>query len=124
MSTSSRARIGVVAGAVAAAAVVGTGTMFAGGAAESPAPPPAAPAVRTDVVPYSYIVVLRDTVAQESVAATANDLVNHHGGAVNHTYTLALAGFSVLATDQQVQEMAKDPRVEFVEPNKRIGIPE
>jgi subtilisin family serine protease len=63
-------------------------------------------------IPGSYIVVLKDTA---TVASSAANLTARHGGTVKLTYTAALRGFAVSATEEQAARLAADPAVAYVE---------
>src|SRR5688572_16905718 len=103
-----RALFGFATAAVTAAAVaVGTP------AAAAPAEGSIREAGTTDVVADSYIVVLKDSGAE--VAAMARTLTARHGGAVKHTYSKALRGFSVQVDEARAKRLAGDPAVAYVQ---------
>lgn len=95
--------------------LVGAAVTMAGlsGAAAVPEPgsqPAILHANRPGSIAGSYIVVLKDTA---QVAAT--ELTARHGGAVRRTYSAALHGFAVSATERQAAAIAADPAVSYVE---------
>jgi subtilisin family serine protease len=57
-----------------------------------------------------------------SVDATASRLVRTHGGTVRQTYSAALRGFELNATEQAARKLAADPAVAFVEQNHVVTI--
>src|SRR5215211_6261804 len=71
---------------------------------------------RPDVLPGSYIVVLKnDTLAAQSVSASATSLAARYGGTVAATYTTALRGFSAKLSEQAARRMAADRSVAYVQ---------
>ena len=69
----------------------------------------------------SYIVVFRDAaVARTRVSANAKSLVDRHGGSVARTYSAALRGFEVRASEKVAARIAADPSVSFVEQNHTV----
>jgi subtilisin family serine protease len=69
----------------------------------------------------SYIVVFRDAaVARTRVSANARSLVDRHGGSVARTYSAALRGFEVRASEKVAARIAADPSVAFVEQNHTV----
>lgn len=71
-----------------------------------------------DVVPDSYIVVLKDSaVARNQVGATSKELGSRFGGRVGHTYRDALRGFEVRLPAAAARRLAADPAVAYVQPN-------
>jgi hypothetical protein len=124
-------RMAIVVGACALVAVAGSGTVVALGASGDVGSEP--PTVGNGIgggmrdvagekVPDSYIVVLRDDVPKNVVSPTAAELVKQYGGEVKHTYDATIAGFSIHATAQQAEDLSKDSRVAYVEPNQRMRI--
>jgi subtilisin family serine protease len=113
-----------VAGVGRRAALLGLATVAATAAAlTTGGPASAAPraegvireAGTTSVVPNSYVVVLKDTVAQ-GVDASARDLSSRFGGKVGHTYRSALHGFAVTSmSEAQARKLAADPAVAYVQ---------
>ncbi len=72
------------------------------------------------VVPGRYIVVLRDDVADARAAALA--LAATHGLDLRFIYTAALKGFSAGFSEQAAAALARDPRVDFVEPDRTVSL--
>ena len=58
----------------------------------------------------SYIVVLKDSAA----AREANGLAGEYGAEVSRTFTTALDGFSVHATEAEAKQLAADDEVAYV----------
>jgi subtilisin family serine protease len=70
----------------------------------------------------SYIVVLKDSVARASVAAEASSLAGEYGADVSHTFSTALHGFSVHATEAEARELAADGSVAYVEQSQKFTV--
>jgi subtilisin family serine protease len=95
----------------------------------SAGPASAAPAPKTvhdgivgkntgQVVPNSYIVVLKDKSASAAtVQSTASSLLKSSGGTVRRQFSTALRGFSANMTEAQAKKVAADPQVAYVEAN-------
>jgi subtilisin family serine protease len=66
----------------------------------------------------SYIVVLKDS------AAEAKGLAGEYGAQVSRTYSRAMHGFSVHATEEQAKELAADGDVAYVQQNQKFTISE
>jgi subtilisin family serine protease len=66
----------------------------------------------------SYIVVLKDS------AAEAKGLAGEYGAQVSRTYSKAMHGFSVHATEEQAKELAADGDVAYVQQNQKFTISE
>lgn len=91
--------------------------VLASAAKAQAAPPEELPPSGMDRVPGQYIVVLRDSV--EDVDRAAADIARQVGGAVGHTYSVALKGFVVrLPAQVEARRLQQDPRVEFVEQDR------
>lgn len=71
-------------------------------------------------IPDSYIAVLKKDPGP--VSALAGQLAAHFGGAVNHTYTAALHGFSARMSETQARRLAADPSVAYVEQNRTMHV--
>ncbi|WP_240958454.1 S8 family peptidase [Streptomyces barkulensis] len=122
-----RPRIAV--GAVLAALVL-TGTTAAAASAASPGPEPAPLGeVRGADAPGAldgeYIVVLKETGDRARGLRTAGGvrdraerLTGTFGGEAERTYSSALKGFSLKATEKQARRLAADPSVAYVEANR------
>lgn len=63
-------------------------------------------------IPGRYVAVLEEGA---SVASVAGSMKNYKGARVRHTYEKGIKGFSLQMTDAEAQELARDPRVKFVE---------
>src|SRR5690242_8994942 len=71
----------------------------------------------------SYIVVLKDTGARiASVSAEATSLAGEYGADVSRTYTTALHGFSMRATEAEAKKLAADGSVAYVEQSQKFTI--
>ncbi|MEV4753908.1 S8 family serine peptidase [Micromonospora sp. NPDC049559] len=71
----------------------------------------------------SYIVVFKETaVSRTRVGATAQELAGRHGGSVARTYSAALRGFEVKASERMAKRIAADPAVAYVEQNHTVRI--
>jgi subtilisin family serine protease len=70
----------------------------------------------------SYIVVLKDGVRSASVAAEASSLSARYGAQVSRTYSSALNGFAIHATEAEAKRLAADGAVEFVQQNQEFTI--
>lgn len=68
-----------------------------------------------EAMPDRYIVVLADGVAD--VTGTAAALARLHGTVPDHVYRHALAGFSASMSARAAADLARDPRVAYVEPD-------
>ncbi|MEO3809556.1 S8 family serine peptidase [Sphaerisporangium sp. B11E5] len=71
-----------------------------------------------DVVPGSYIAVLRDGAATRSGDVAA--LAARYGGTVAGEYRHALRGFSVKTSEDGARRLAADPAVAYVERNRIV----
>jgi subtilisin family serine protease len=101
-------RIAVLAGAaMLVAPAASAGAAPAGGTILS--------APGADVVPGSYVVVLKDGGA--AVPAQVKALAGKHGATVRKTFSHALRGFSATMSEAQAKALARDPAVKFVQPN-------
>lgn len=117
----------VLGAGVAALAVLGTTLGLAGAAESEPVP---AGEIRGASVGESiddeYIVVLKERessarsaeASAEAVRGQVKDLTSKYGGSAKRTYTSALEGFSVKMPESKARELAADPAVAFVEPNR------
>src|SRR5437870_1237296 len=79
------------------------------------------------VIPGQYIVVFRDTVADpvgfaQSRVGPAQSRANAQGGTLLHTYTSALKGFAARLPDAAVATLRQDPRVAYVEPDRKVTL--
>jgi len=83
------------------------------------AAPPAEQAVLAvpgaEVVPDSYVVVLKQ--GRAAVSGQARTLADRHGATVRQTYSHALRGFAATMSARQARRMAADPAVRYVQPN-------
>jgi subtilisin family serine protease len=76
-----------------------------------------------DAVRNSYIVVLKDNdVSSAAVDSTSRTLTAKHGGAVKQTWNSALRGFELSASEATARTYARDPRVAYVEANRRVHV--
>ncbi|MBB5920253.1 subtilisin family serine protease [Actinoalloteichus hoggarensis] len=70
----------------------------------------------------SYLVVLPETVAPESVDTAVESLIGVYGGTLRHTFEHAVRGFSVELDSEAARLLAADPAVAYVEQNQRVSI--
>ncbi|HET8659386.1 MAG TPA: S8 family serine peptidase [Micromonosporaceae bacterium] len=70
----------------------------------------------------SFVVVLADNTKPEDTERVTGELVAKYGGSVRFTYTAALQGFSVDATDEQAALMAGDPQVKYVAQDQTVDL--
>jgi len=96
-------RLGIAAVSVVALSIFGTP-----GAAHAEAAVLAVPGA--EVVPDSYVVVLKPGKAVQGLAS-------RYAASVRHTYSHALKGFAATMTAQQARRLAADPAVAFVQPD-------
>lgn len=87
-------------------------------------------AADSSLVPGQYIVVYEDqwdgkisnSVAQQALQFV-NARISEHGisdNAVKHRYEYALRGFAAKLTDGQLKALEQDPRVDYIEPDRRF----
>ncbi|HET8684482.1 MAG TPA: protease inhibitor I9 family protein, partial [Micromonosporaceae bacterium] len=106
-------------------AVLGIATVVATVAASAAAIPATATAGTGEIrhaggataVAGSYIVVLKD-----GVRASGQGLTARYGGAVGFTYTAALRGFEVSASEAVARRIAADPAVDYVQQNHVLSL--
>lgn len=72
-------------------------------------------AAGAEVVPDSYIVVLKDS--RGAVAQRARTLTDRHGGTLRRIFDTTLTGFSASLSALQARRIAADPTVAYVQPN-------
>ncbi|MEO3745526.1 S8 family serine peptidase [Plantactinospora sp. B5E13] len=109
-------RLAVTAGVVTLLGTVGTPTV--GAAAVPEGRIVAVPGA--EVVPDSYIVVLRVTTTTAGATAVngkAKALAGRHDAVVRTTFSHALRGFSATMSARQARRLAADPSVAYVQPN-------
>ncbi|MFC7533887.1 S8 family peptidase [Actinoplanes sp. GCM10030250] len=99
-------RRGAAAAVTAALAVFGLST----GAQATPAEAAVLAVPGAEVVPDSYVVVLKSGKAPRTVAG-------RHEAAVLHSYTKVFNGFATSMTARKARQLAADPDVAFVQPN-------
>ena len=75
-----------------------------------------------NAVADSYIVVLKDGVADRSadVAAKADGLASRFGGKVSRSFSTALNGFSVHMSEANAKKLAADSSVDYVQANQKF----
>ena len=77
-------------------------------------------------VPDSYIVVLEDAAFGDAkasgreVSQIAHEMAGRHGGHVAHVYEHALRGFATKMSKARAQDLARDPRVKYVEQDSLV----
>jgi subtilisin family serine protease len=82
-------------------------------AAAAPAEGTIRDAGTAEVVPDSYVVVLKSDGA--SVSSRAGSLAGKYGASVKHTYDSALRGFSATMSEARAKRLAADPAVDYVQ---------
>ena len=97
-------------GAALAGAVVLSVLGLTTGAQAAPAEADVLSVSGADVVPDSYVVVLKPGKIARTVAA-------EHDATVLHTYTKVFSGFAATMSARQARQVAADPDVAFVQPN-------
>ena len=97
-------------GAAAASAVVLSVLGLTTGAQAAPAEADVVSVAGAEVVPDSYVVVLKSGRIARTVAA-------EHDATVLHTYTKVFNGFAATMSARQARRVAADPDVAFVQPN-------
>ncbi|APU13494.1 S8 family peptidase [Actinoalloteichus fjordicus] len=70
----------------------------------------------------SYLVVLPDTLAPESVRTAVDSLIAVYGGKLRHTFEHSVRGFSVELDQVAARLLAADPAVAFVEQNQTVSL--
>lgn len=70
-----------------------------------------------EVVPNSYVVAFKDTVAKERVSAKARELSARFGGRTGHIFHTAVRGFAVEMSERDAKRLAADPSVAYVQEN-------
>ncbi|MBA2950367.1 S8 family peptidase [Streptomyces himalayensis] len=74
-------------------------------------------------VPDSWIVVLKDgSTTKAATPATARSLATKYDGALDRVYSSALKGFSAELTRSEAAELARDPKVAYVQQNQVLRI--
>lgn len=75
-----------------------------------------------DAIPGQYIVVLSDNITGARVPDVASDMARVHAATLDHLYSKAVRGFSARMSAAQASQLADDPRVKFIEPDRVIGV--
>jgi subtilisin family serine protease len=107
--------------AVAALAGAGIATVLSGGDRHGEVLGAGAPGA----VPGSYLVILKDATPEldsTEVNAVTTQLTGTFGGTVRHRYYTAMRGFSVSMSADKAAKLAGDPRVSYVQQNRRFRI--
>ena len=79
-----------------------------------------------DVIEGHYIVILSDLPGRENPRAAAalealsKDVGNMQGARLNRTYKSVLTGFAAELTDEQAEQLRRDPRVQSVEQDRFV----
>lgn len=73
----------------------------------------------TFVIPGHYIVVLKDTVANPQ--DVASEMAKIHGLSVDNVYSNALKGFSATVPGARLEQIKRDPRVQFVSDDREVS---
>ncbi|MET0494550.1 MAG: S8 family peptidase [Actinoplanes sp.] len=98
-----------------AAALVATVAVPGAAQAAAPAEKAVLAAPGAEVVPGSYVVVLKQD--KSAVAGQVRTLAGKHGAQVQQTYSHALRGFAATMGEREARRMAADPAVAYVQPN-------
>ncbi|KID29805.1 S8 family peptidase [Prauserella rugosa] len=118
MGNSRKLRRSLNAGVVAAGV---TGLVAAGLGTAAAAPEGQILSANTpNAVDGSYIVVLNDSLNAKSVTTAATQLADRYGADVAKTYSSALDGFSVKASEAEAKRLAANPSVDYVVQNQRV----
>ncbi len=99
--------------AIVAVVIVTVLTLFSARSVPTSAQQPA------DIVPGSYIVVLKDTVRDPG--EIANEMARAHGLGIAFTYHAALRGFAATVPDARLKQLADDPRVAFISHDRTVS---
>ncbi|GHO98070.1 hypothetical protein KSF_081180 [Reticulibacter mediterranei] len=89
-------------------------------AQEQTAPMTAAHGDKPTYIPDSYIVILKTASTPEEITSVAHSLANRYHGKASQIYTAALHGFAINLPESQAQQLAKDPQVASVRPDRAI----
>ncbi len=74
-------------------------------------------------IPGQYIIVLKDdAVTDQNEDSVIDELVTRHQLGHQLTFRKVFKGFSVTASDSQLAELKKDPRVDFVSEDRVVSI--
>jgi subtilisin family serine protease len=66
-----------------------------------------------EAIPGKYVVVMQDGLPG-AASAVAREVVQTHGGRVNHTYSAALNGFAANLSPAAVEALRRNPQVKYV----------
>jgi len=86
----------------------------------------AQPGNRPDVIEGHYIVILTELPGRENPRAAAalealsKDVGNMQGARLNRTYKSVLTGFAAELSDEQAEQLRRDPRVQSVEQDRYV----
>jgi subtilisin family serine protease len=107
-----------------AAALLAAGLQFVATPAQSaPLTADLRLAPEATAVSNSWIVVLKDgSTTKAATPATARSLVAEHDGSLGQVYRSALQGFSATLTKSEAAEVARDPKVAYVQQNQTMRI--
>ncbi len=73
-----------------------------------------------DIIPGQYIVVLDEAKLGKAPAEVIRELVRQEDVELMHAYGTALQGFAAKMSDEQADELGRDERIKYVEPNRMI----
>ncbi|HDP97982.1 MAG TPA: S8 family peptidase [bacterium] len=73
-----------------------------------------------EAIPGQYIVVFKDDVTD--VPGIVPQVAQEHGAVVEHVYQFALKGFSATMSAAAAENLSKDVRVKYIEPNYRVAV--
>lgn len=80
---------------------------------------------KSDGIDREYLVMVETQPVglEESARALAGSLARSHGGTLGSTCSSSLGIFTVHLTEDQARRLAEDPRIRFVEQNRRLPLP-
>lgn len=90
-----------------------------------PAKPERAPlldAAAPQRVAGQYIVVFKNGTSKQQARETTADVVTTYGGTVLYEYRAALIGFAAQLNKKALRQLRKNPRVKYVEQDKRVTL--
>lgn len=124
MSSTKLFRHGLLVAAFAALLLMGisnsAGTAFAGAA--RPYRAPLLDANAPDKVRGQFIIVFKDNVPDKAMHKTTQKVNAKFKGQILHEYRAALNGFAAKLSKKAVKQLRKDPRIQYIEQDKRVSI--
>lgn len=71
-----------------------------------------------------FIIVLSDQISSSAVEGVAKSLAESYGVDLVHVWRHSLRGFLARGSDPNIDAMASDPRIRFIEQNSRTEVPQ